>query len=169
MAKEKGMLDTRLANVGSWRARWKRMLSVLAFGSPLIKILNSVATRAQWEVITRSVILAFVTTFVMWPYPLPLLFPDWKKPFRSLHVQWTKCVVLLSPLLTDSIPPPRIVPFLCVPLLGRDTCTHLVGNPFCCHCIPSPSASLLLSYRRPFPYTSSVPATTWYHPVLFVS
>ena len=49
----------------NWRVRWKRALSVPAFGSPLTKILNPIVTRAQWEVVVRSAALAFVVSFVV--------------------------------------------------------------------------------------------------------
>ena len=65
VANVKGTLDTKPAKVESWRARWRRVLSVPAFRSPLTKILSPVVTRAQWEVVTRSAILAFVTSFIV--------------------------------------------------------------------------------------------------------
>ncbi|KAF9645755.1 hypothetical protein BDM02DRAFT_417328 [Thelephora ganbajun] len=63
-AKEKGKFDVKQTKE-SWRVRWKRVLSVPAFRSPLTKILNPVVTRAQWEVVVRSGILAFVISFVI--------------------------------------------------------------------------------------------------------
>ena len=63
--KEKGILDTKPARVESWRARWRRVLSVPASRSPLTKILSPIVTRAQWEVVTRSGIFAFVTFFTV--------------------------------------------------------------------------------------------------------
>ena len=63
-AKEKGKLDVKRAKDG-WRVRWRRVLSVPAFKSPLTKILSPVVTRAQWEVVTRSGILAFMISSVI--------------------------------------------------------------------------------------------------------
>ena len=63
-AKEKGKLDVKQTKEG-WRARWKRVLSVPAFRSPLTKILSPVVTRAQWEVVVRSGIVAFVISVIV--------------------------------------------------------------------------------------------------------
>jgi hypothetical protein len=49
----------------NWRIRWKRALTVPAFRSPLTKILSPVVTRAQWEAVIRSGLLAFVVSFVV--------------------------------------------------------------------------------------------------------
>ena len=62
--KEKGKLDVKQPK-GGWRTRWKRVLSVPAFKSPLTKILSPVVTRAQWEVVVRSGILAFIISSVV--------------------------------------------------------------------------------------------------------
>jgi len=64
IAKEKGKLDIKQAQ-GGWRVRWKRALSVPAFKSPLTKVLSPVVTRAQWEVVIRSGILAFAISCVV--------------------------------------------------------------------------------------------------------
>jgi len=48
-----------------WRAQWKRVLSVPAFKSLLTEILSPVVTRAQWEVVACSGILAFVIPSVV--------------------------------------------------------------------------------------------------------
>ena len=63
-AKEKGKLDVKQPK-GGWRAQWNRVLSVPAFKSPLTKILSPVVTRAQWEVVVRSGILALVISSVV--------------------------------------------------------------------------------------------------------
>jgi hypothetical protein len=63
-AKEKGKLDVKQEDEG-WRVRRKRMLGVPAFASPLTKILSPVVTRAQWEIVIRSGILAFVISSVV--------------------------------------------------------------------------------------------------------
>ena len=63
-AKEKGKLDVKQAKEG-WRSRWKRVLSVPAFKSPLTKILSPVVTRAQWEVVVRSGALAFIISCII--------------------------------------------------------------------------------------------------------
>ena len=62
--KEKGKLDVKRPKEG-WRTRWKRVLSVPAFKSPLTKILSPVVTRAQWEVVVRSGLLAFIISSVI--------------------------------------------------------------------------------------------------------
>ena len=61
---EKEKLDVKQVKEG-WRVRWKRVLSVPAFRSPLTKILSPVVTRAQWEVVVRSGILSFVISVVV--------------------------------------------------------------------------------------------------------
>ena len=61
---EKGKLDVGQVKEG-WRAQWKRVLSVPAFKSPLTKILSPVVTRAQWEVVVRSGVLAFIISSVI--------------------------------------------------------------------------------------------------------
>jgi len=63
-ASEKEMLDVKQVKEG-WRVRWKRVLSVPAFRSPLTKILSPVVTRAQWEIIVRSGILSFVISVIV--------------------------------------------------------------------------------------------------------
>ena len=63
-AKEKEKFDVKQAKEG-WRSRWKRVLSVPAFKSPLTKILSPVVTRAQWEVVVRSGILAFIISAII--------------------------------------------------------------------------------------------------------
>jgi hypothetical protein len=40
-----------------WRVRWKLVLSIRTFKSPLAEILSPVVTRAQWEIAVRSRIL----------------------------------------------------------------------------------------------------------------
>jgi hypothetical protein len=62
-AKEKARLDPKRNRKG-WRARWRRMLSVPAFRSPLTKIWSPVVTRAQWEIVVRSGLLAFVVSAI---------------------------------------------------------------------------------------------------------
>ena len=62
--KEKGKLEVKQPKEG-WRSRWKGVLSVPAFKSPLTKILSPVVTRAQWEVVVRSGVLAFVISSVI--------------------------------------------------------------------------------------------------------
>ena len=73
-AKEKGRLDPNRARQG-WRVRWRRMLSVPAFRSPLTKIWSPVVTRAQWEIVVRSGFLSFVisaiTIAVLVAVPVP--------------------------------------------------------------------------------------------------
>ena len=49
----------------NWKIRWKRALTVPAFRSPLTKILSPVVTRAQWEAVIRSGVLAFVVSAVV--------------------------------------------------------------------------------------------------------
>ena len=63
-AKDKGKVDVKRTREG-WRNRWKRVLSVPAFRSPVTKILSPVVARAQWEVVTRSGILAFLISSVV--------------------------------------------------------------------------------------------------------
>ena len=65
-SKEKGKekLDVKREKEG-WRTRWNRVLSVPAFRSPLTKILSPVVTRAQWEIVVRSGILAFLISSVV--------------------------------------------------------------------------------------------------------
>jgi hypothetical protein len=65
-SKEKGKerLDVKREKEG-WRTRWNRVLSVPAFKSPLTKILSPVVTRAQWEIVVRSGILAFLISCVV--------------------------------------------------------------------------------------------------------
>ena len=63
-AKEKGKLDAKQVK-RDWRVRWKQVMSVPAFKSPLTKILSPVVTRAQWEVVVRSGFLAFVISLVI--------------------------------------------------------------------------------------------------------
>jgi hypothetical protein len=58
-AKEKERLDVKREQKG-WRTRWNRVLSVPAFRSPLVRILSPVVTRAQWKIVVRSGILAFL-------------------------------------------------------------------------------------------------------------
>ena len=55
--KEKGRVN--------WRTRWKRALTVPAFKSPLTRVLSPVVSRAQWEAVVRSGVLAFVASFVL--------------------------------------------------------------------------------------------------------
>ena len=63
-AKGKEKLQVEQVKEG-WRARWKRVLSVPAFKSPLTKILSPVVTRAQWEIVVRSGLLAFVISAIV--------------------------------------------------------------------------------------------------------
>lgn len=49
----------------NWRVRWRRILSVPAFTSPLTKVLSPVVTRAHWEVVVRSGAFAFIISLVV--------------------------------------------------------------------------------------------------------
>jgi hypothetical protein len=49
----------------NWRIRWRRVLSVPAFRSPLTKILSPVVTRAHWEVVVRSGAFAFIISLLV--------------------------------------------------------------------------------------------------------
>ena len=63
-ALEKGACDPRPSK-GDWRVRWRRVLNVPAFKSPLTEILNPVVTRAQWEVVVKSGAFALAISLVV--------------------------------------------------------------------------------------------------------
>ncbi|OBZ71266.1 hypothetical protein A0H81_08359 [Grifola frondosa] len=49
----------------SWRMRFRRALAVPAFASPLTPVLNPIVTRAQWEIVVRSALMALVVSCVV--------------------------------------------------------------------------------------------------------
>ncbi|EED82278.1 predicted protein [Postia placenta Mad-698-R] len=53
-------LKTATARKISWRQRFKAVQAVPAFAVPLTPVLNPVVTRAQWEIVVRSSMIAFV-------------------------------------------------------------------------------------------------------------
>lgn len=50
---------------GSWRTRLRRVAAVPAFKSPLTPVLNPVVTRAQWEIVVRSAMIALVVSVIV--------------------------------------------------------------------------------------------------------
>lgn len=49
----------------SWRERFRRVSAVPAFKSPLTPVLNPVVSRAQWEIVVRSALIALVLSVVI--------------------------------------------------------------------------------------------------------